>query len=92
MASGVWRRLAMEQCDTILCEQCDTISPEPELKEDEPKPNPEPNPHQESGDASLWNTMRLAPRAVSLRELSQVTLTLALTSSLTLTLAHCDGW
>ena len=86
----------MAQCDTISCEQCDTISPEPELKEDAPKPNPkpnaEPNPHQESGDASLWNTMRLAPRAVSLRELSQVTLTLALTSTLTLALAHCDAW
>ena len=28
---------------------------------------------KESGDASLWNTMRLAPRSVSLRELSQMT-------------------
>ena len=26
-----------------------------------------------SGDATLWNTMRLAPRSVSLRELSQLT-------------------
>jgi len=26
-----------------------------------------------SGDATLWNTMRLAPRSVSLRELSQMT-------------------
>ena len=26
-----------------------------------------------SGDASLWKTMRLAPRSVSLRELSQLT-------------------
>ena len=28
---------------------------------------------KESGDATLWNTMRLAPRPVSLRELSQLT-------------------
>jgi len=28
---------------------------------------------KESGDATLWNTMRLAPRSVSLRELSQMT-------------------
>ena len=28
---------------------------------------------KESGDATLWNTMRLAPRPVSLRELSQST-------------------
>ena len=82
MASGVWRRLAMEHDAPRAARRL-------AARAVAGNPDPSPNLHPDPNPSPLRCMVTLT---LTLRELSQVTLTPALTSSLTLTLAHCDAW